>query len=124
MNDRIEHDTLGDVRVPADRRWGAQTQRSKLKFSIGGQRMPSEVIHALAIVKKAATLTNRDAGLLSAQTCALIGDVCDEIVAGGLHDEFPLVVWQTGSYRLIVEHTLPRVQGLRDTLLRKSEQFA
>jgi len=178
MNDRIEHDTLGDVRVPADRYWGAQTQRSKENFKIGGQRMPSEVIHALAILKKAAALTNRDAGLLSAQTCALIGDVCDEIVAGGLHDEFPLVVWQTGSgtqtnmnvneviarrahvlaggalgdvktlihpnddvnksqssndtfptamhiaaYRLVVEHTLPRVQALRDTLQRKSEQF-
>src|ERR1700674_3361979 len=97
MSDRIEHDTLGDVRVPADRYWGAQTQRSTQNFGIGGHRMPTEVIHALAILKKAAALTNCDAGLLSPQTCRLIGEVCDEILAGRWHDEFPLVVWQTGS---------------------------
>ena len=91
MSDRIEHDTLGDVRVPADRYWGAQTQRSTQNFGIGGHRMPTEVIHALAILKKAAALTNCDAGLLSPQTCRLIGEVCDEILAGRWHDEFPLV---------------------------------
>src|ERR1700674_2557356 len=91
MSDRIEHDTLGDVRVPADRYWGAQTQRSTQNFGIGGHRMPTEVIHALAILKKAAALTNCDAGLLSSQTCRLIGEVCDEILAGRWHDEFPLV---------------------------------
>ena len=72
MNDRIEHNTPGDVRVPADRYWGAQSQRSKENFSIGGRRLPIEVIHALAILKEAAALTSRDTGLVSAKTCALI----------------------------------------------------
>ena len=100
VSDRVEHDTLGDVYVPADRYWGAQTQRSKQNFDIGGHRMPTEVIHALAILKKAAALTNRDAGLLSPQKCRVIGEVCDEIVAGRWPDEFPLVVWQTGSGKI------------------------
>jgi len=97
MNFRIEHDTMGPVEVPADKYWGAQTQRSKDNFKIGGQKMPVEIIDAFAILKKAAALTNKDLGVLSPEKCDLIARVCDEILAGQLSEEFPLVVWQTGS---------------------------
>jgi fumarate hydratase class II len=96
---RTEKDTMGQVQVPADRYWGAQTQRSIENFDIARDtnRIPVEVIRAFAYLKKAAALTNRDAGILSKETCDLIGTVCDEILAGKLDSEFPLVVWQTGS---------------------------
>jgi fumarate hydratase, class II len=99
MEYRIEKDTMGQVEVPADRYWGAQTQRSIQNFPIARDinRMPKEVIAAFAYLKKAAALTNRDLGVLAADKCDLIGQVCDEILAGQLDDEFPLVVWQTGS---------------------------
>jgi fumarate hydratase class II len=97
MNFRIEHDTMGPVEVPAEKYWGAQTQRSKDNFKIGGHLMPVEIIDAFAILKKAAALTNRDLGVLSTEKCDLIARVCDEILAGQLSGEFPLVVWQTGS---------------------------
>lgn len=97
MEFRIEHDTMGDVSVPADRYWGAQTQRSLQNFTIGGQKMPIEVIRAFAFLKKAAALTNHELGVLSAEKAAIIGKVCDEIIHGRWDDEFPLVVWQTGS---------------------------
>ncbi|WP_425126866.1 class II fumarate hydratase [Burkholderia cepacia] len=174
---RIEHDTMGKIAVPAEVYWGAQTERSRQNFTIGGQLMPRELIRAFAIVKKAAALTNREAGVLSDDACSLIASVCDEILAGQLYDQFPLVVWQTGSgtqtnmnvnevianrahvlrggnltdekkllhpnddvnrsqssndsfptamhiaaYTLIVEHLLPRVATLCDTLARKSEE--
>lgn len=97
MSFRKEKDTIGYVDVPADKLWAAQTQRSLENFKIGGQFMPIEIIRAFAILKKAAALTNRDAGILSDEKCNLIGAVCDEILAGQHDDQFPLVVWQTGS---------------------------
>ncbi len=96
---RTEKDTMGTVQVPADAYWGAQTQRSIENFPIATDisRMPKEIIAAFAYLKKAAALTNRDAGILEAEKAALIGQVADEILAGKLTDSFPLVVWQTGS---------------------------
>jgi fumarate hydratase class II len=96
-NTRKEKDSIGYIDVPADKYWGAQTQRSTQNFRIGGQRMPREVIMAFAYLKKAAALTNVDCGVLDAEKAALITAVCDEILEGRLDDEFPLVVWQTGS---------------------------
>ena len=97
MKTRIEKDTMGSVAVPADKYWGAQTQRSKDNFKIGGQVMPAEIIWAFAILKKAAAITNVELGVLPKEKCELISQVCDEILEGKLADEFPLVVWQTGS---------------------------
>ena len=98
MTYRIEHDTLGEISVPAKQYWGAQTQRSLENFPIGpAGSMPREIIEAYAFVKKAAASTNRDLGVLSANKAALIAAVCDEILAGQMADEFPLVIWQTGS---------------------------
>ncbi|MFP4060807.1 MAG: class II fumarate hydratase [Bacteroidota bacterium] len=97
MEYRIEKDTMGEVKVPAGKYWGAQTQRSKENFKIGGQQMPLEVIHAFAYLKKAAALTNNELGVLTDEKTKLIARVCDEIVEGKLDDQFPLVVWQTGS---------------------------
>jgi fumarate hydratase class II len=97
MQFRTEKDTMGAVQVPADRYWGAQTQRSIENFKIGGQKMPIEVIHAFAFLKKAAAQANAELGVLPADKADIIGQVCDEILAGALDDHFPLVVWQTGS---------------------------
>jgi len=97
MTFRKEKDSIGYIDVPADKYWGAQTQRSIENFKIGGHQMPIEVIKAFAILKKAAAYTNRDAGVLAAEKADLIAQVCDEISAGKLDDQFPLVVWQTGS---------------------------
>ncbi len=94
---RIEKDTLGEVRVPDERYWGAQTQRSLENFKIGGQRMPTEVIRAFAVLKKAAALTNADLTDFPRTKADMIARVCDEISSGALDEEFPLVVWQTGS---------------------------
>lgn len=99
MEFRIEKDTMGEVKVPADVYYGAQTQRSIDNFRIAQDinRMPKEIIHAFAYLKKAAALTNVDAGLLTEEKSNLIGRVCDEILEGRLDAHFPLVVWQTGS---------------------------
>jgi fumarate hydratase class II len=97
MSIRIEKDTMGHVEVPADKYWGAQTQRSRENFTIGGQLMPLEVIQAFAILKKAAAYTNTEAGVLPREKADIIARVCDEILEGTLDEEFPLVVWQTGS---------------------------
>ena len=99
MEYRIEKDTMGEVKVPANVYWGAQTQRSIDNFKIAQDinRMPKEIIKAFAYLKKAAALTNLDAGVLPKEKSDLIGQVCDEIIAGKLDDQFPLVVWQTGS---------------------------
>lgn len=99
MNIRIEKDTMGPVEVPADKYWGAQTQRSINNFKIGGEksRMPIEIIRAFAILKKAAAQTNAELGVLDADKAEIIGKVCDEILKGQHDDQFPLVVWQTGS---------------------------
>ena len=97
MSDRIEHDTLGEVRVPAERLWGAQTERSRNNFRIGAERMPLALIHALARVKRACAVVNHRLGRLEAGACDLIVQVCDEILTGRHDGEFPLSVWQTGS---------------------------
>ena len=97
MSYRIEHDTMGDVKVPADKYWGAQTQRSKQNFLIGEDKMPKEIIYAFAYLKKAAAMANLECGVLPEDKMKLISQVCDEILDGKLDDQFPLVVWQTGS---------------------------
>lgn len=178
MNYRIEKDTMGPVEVPAEKYWGAQTQRSKNNFKIGGQQMPDEIIKAFAILKKAAAQANTELGVLAKEKCDIISTVCDEILAGKLDDQFPLVVWQTGSgtqsnmnvnevvanrahvimggklsdekksvhpnddvnksqssndtfptamhiaaYKMVVEHTIPNIELLRNTLDKKAKAF-
>ena len=98
MEYRIEKDTLGEVKVPSDKLWGPQTERSRNNFKIGPKAsMPIEVIHAYAILKKAAAVTNHSCGIISKEKMELISKVCDEIRSGIHDDQFPLVVWQTGS---------------------------
>jgi fumarate hydratase class II len=97
MKTRTETDTMGAVEVPADRYWGAQTQRSLEHFRIGTERMPRELIRAFGLLKKACALVNRDLGLLSPEKADAIVRAADEVIAGTLDDHFPLVVWQTGS---------------------------
>ncbi len=97
MTFRIEKDTMGEVQVPDEKYWGAQTQRSLQNFKIGGQTMPREIVYAFAILKKAAAQTNAELTDFSAEKAAAIGQACDEVLAGKLDDQFPLVVWQTGS---------------------------
>lgn len=178
MNYRTEHDTMGEVQVPAEKFWGAQTERSRNNFKIGPEAsMPHEIIEAFAYLKKAAAFTNAELGVLSAAKRDKIAKVCDEILAGELNDQFPLVIWQTGSgtqsnmnvnevisnkahlndggklgekseihpnddvnksqssndtyptamhiaaYKKVVEHTLPAVEKLRNTLHEKAEAF-
>jgi fumarate hydratase class II len=98
MDFRTEHDTMGEVQVPADKYWGAQTERSRKNFKIGPEAsMPKEIIHAFGYLKKAAALANTELNVLSAEKAKLISDSCDEVIAGQLDDQFPLVIWQTGS---------------------------
>ena len=98
MKFRTEHDTMGEVQVPEDKFWGAQTERSRNNFKIGPEAsMPPEIIEAFAILKKAAAFTNAELGILPADKREFIAGVCDEILEGKLHDQFPLVIWQTGS---------------------------
>ena len=98
MEYRIEKDTMGNVEVPADKYWGAQTQRSKNNFKIGDAgSMPKEIIRAFGYLKKAAAMANSELGVLSEKKLSLIAQVCDEILDGKLDDNFPLVIWQTGS---------------------------
>ena len=178
MKFRTEHDTMGEVQVPADKFWGAQTERSRNNFKIGSEAsMPNEIIEAFAVLKKAAAFANCDLGVLSKEKRDMIAKVCDEILEGKLNDQFPLVIWQTGSgtqsnmnvnevisnkahvnnggilgersevhpnddvnksqssndtfptamhiaaYKKVVEHTIPAVEKLRDTLEKKSREF-
>lgn len=178
MNYRIEKDTMGEVKVPEDKYWGAQTERSRNNFKIGTEgSMPVEIVHAFAILKKAAAYANESLGVLSSEKRDLIASVCDEILDNKLNEQFPLVIWQTGSgtqsnmnvnevisnrawvlkggklgekscihpnddvnksqssndtyptamhiaaYKKVVEHTLPAVKKLRDTLQLKAESF-
>lgn len=119
---RTEKDTLGPVEVPADKLWGAQTQRSYTNFKIGGQRMPLEVVYALAYVKKAAAYANCELQVLPQEKRDAIAQCCDEIVAGQLDEHFPLCVWQTGSgtqtnmnvNEVIVNRTEQRNKGMVD----------
>ncbi|HMQ67905.1 MAG TPA: class II fumarate hydratase [Ignavibacteria bacterium] len=97
MDYRTEKDTMGEVKVPSDKYWGAQTQRSIENFKIGANKMPIEVIHAFAILKKAAAEANKECNVISEDKVKLISKVADEILTGSLDDQFPLVVWQTGS---------------------------
>ena len=94
---RTETDSMGPIRVPADRYYGAQTARSLVHFSVGADTMPRPVIRAFGVLKKAAAITNRDLGLMPADRCELVGRAADEVIAGTLDDHFPLRVWQTGS---------------------------
>ncbi|MDW3650869.1 MAG: class II fumarate hydratase [Bacteroidia bacterium] len=175
---RIEKDTMGEIQVPAEKYWGAQTQRSLQNFKIGGQKMPMEVIRAFAVLKKSAALTNSELAGFSEEKAKVIQQVCEEIEAGKHDEHFPLVVWQTGSgtqsnmnvnevvanrsieimggeigskspmhpnddvnksqssndtfptamhiasYRMIVDHTLPRMRKLHATLATKAEAFS
>ena len=97
MDHRIEKDTMGEIKVPSDRYYGAQTARSLMNFKIGGDRFPRELIRALGILKKAAALTNKELGTLPAEKADLIVKAADEVIEGKLDEHFPLVVWQTGS---------------------------
>jgi fumarate hydratase class II len=97
MKTRVETDSMGEIDVPADRYWGAQTQRSLQNFKIGGHRFPRSVVRAFGIVKRASARANRTLGTLDEVRCALICRAADEVIAGTLDDHFPLVVWQTGS---------------------------
>lgn len=94
---RLESDSMGTIDVPADKYWGAQTQRSLEHFAIGNDVMPKELIHAFGILKKAAAMTNYELGLMKKETMELIVKAADEVIAGKLNDEFPLRIWQTGS---------------------------
>ncbi len=98
MKYRIEKDTMGEVQVPADKYWGAQTERSRNNFKIGpAASMPKEIIEGFAYLKKAAAYANYDLGVLPIEKRDAIAAVCDEILEGKLDDQFPLVIWQTGS---------------------------
>ena len=97
MDYRIEHDSLGEVKVPKDKYWAAQTQRSYENFKIGQEKMPREIIQAFALLKYAAAQANCELGLLDQKKAQAIEKVCDQVLAGSLDDHFPLVVWQTGS---------------------------
>ena len=101
MEYRIEHDSMGEIKVPIDRLWAAQTQRSheNFKIGVGSETMPTEIIHAFGILKKAAAITNNRLlpEKMTSEKLDAIKAACDEIIAGKLNDHFPLVVWQTGS---------------------------
>lgn len=97
MEYRIEKDTMGEVKVPADKYWAAQTERSFENFKIGGEIMPREITHAFGILKKAAAIANYNLGKLSDEKKNAIETACDEVISGKLNEHFPLVVWQTGS---------------------------
>ncbi len=99
MEYRVERDSMGEMKVPADRYWGAQTQRSKQNFVIGGEIMPREITHAFGILKKAAAIANNSIkpDRMDDKRLGAICQACDEVISGSLNDHFPLVVWQTGS---------------------------
>ncbi len=97
QNTRTETDSIGEIEVPADKYWGAQTQRSLQNFDIGTEKMPAPLIRALGIQKKAAALTNLDMGALDKNLADAITQAADKVIDGSLADQFPLAVWQTGS---------------------------
>ncbi|MDO8534790.1 MAG: lyase family protein, partial [Xanthobacteraceae bacterium] len=94
---RTETDSFGPIEVPADRYWGAQTERSLENFKIGGERLPKPIVRALGIVKRASALVNKDMGLIEAKLADAIARAAQEVIEGKLDEHFPLVVWQTGS---------------------------
>ena len=97
MRSRIERDSIGEIEVPSNKYWGAQTQRSFQNFKIGHEKIPLEIIHAFAYLKKGAAITNHHCGVLETKKKEIISRVCDEMLEGSLDEQFPLVVWQTGS---------------------------
>ena len=97
MSTRTEHDTMGNVEVPSEAYWGAQTQRSRNNFKIGGETLPQPLIYALALVKKAAAATNVSLGRIKPEQADLITQAADDVLNSKLDGQFPLVVWQTGS---------------------------
>ena len=119
MKFRIEQDTMGEVRVPADMYYGAQAARSMQNFNIGSEQIPSEVIHAFAILKKAAALVNQQLGLLSEEKAGLIVQAADEVVQGKLDAHFPLRVWQTGSGTQTNMNTNEVIANLANSLAGK-----
>lgn len=124
MDFRIEHDTMGEVRVPAQHHWGAQTQRSKDNFQIGGQRQPQEIIHAFAYLKEACAKVNADKGMLTAEQAQAVSAVCAEIRSGKWDEEFPLVVWQTGSgtqTNMNVNEVIAHLAGERGVFLHPND---
>ena len=128
MKYRIEKDTMGEVQVPADKYWGAQTERSRNNFKIGpSASMPKEIIEGFAFLKKAAAYANCDLGVLPIEKRDAIAAVCDEILAGKLDDEFPLVIWQTGSGTQsnmnVNEVVANRAQVLKGFAIGEGEQF-
>ena len=128
MNYRIEKDTMGEVQVPADKYWGAQTERSRNNFKIGtSASMPVEIIYGFAYLKKAAAYTNCDLGVLPIEKRDAIAAVCDEILTGKLDDQFPLVIWQTGSGTQsnmnLNEVIANRAQVLQGFEIGQGEQF-
>ena len=128
MKYRIEKDTMGEVQVPADKYWGAQTERSRNNFKIGlSASMPKEIIEGFAYLKKAAAYANCDLGALPIEKRDAIAAVCDEILAGNLADEFPLVIWQTGSGTQsnmnVNEVIANRAQVLKGFAIGEGEQF-
>ena len=128
MRFRIEKDTMGEVQVPADKYWGAQTERSRNNFKIGSSAsMPKEIIEGFAFLKKAAAYANCDLGVLPAEKRDAIAAVCDEILAGKLDNEFPLVIWQTGSGTQsnmnVNEVVANRAQVLKGFNIGEGEQF-
>jgi len=96
MEYRMETDSMGEIKVPVDKYYGAQTARSLMNFKIGGEKFPREIIRAFGVLKKAAALTNKELGNLSAEKAELIVKAADEVIEGKLDEHFPLVVWQTG----------------------------
>ena len=125
MEYRVEHDTMGQVQVPADRHWGAQTQRSRDNFKIGGQRQPREIITAFAYLKDACAQANAAAGKLTQEQADAISAACGEIRAGKWEEEFPLVVWQTGSgtqTNMNVNEVIAHLAGERGTALHPNDQ--
>lgn len=124
MDIRIEHDTMGEIAVPAERRWGAQTQRSLENFKIGAQRQPREIISAFAYLKEACAGANAQAGKLTEAQAAAIAQVCREIRAGTWDEEFPLVVWQTGSgtqTNMNVNEVIAHLAGERGVALHPND---
>ena len=103
MEYRIEKDTMGEVKVPADKYWGAQTERSHENFRIGGEIMPREITHAFGILKKAAAIANYNLGKLPENKLKVISEACDEVISGKLNDHFPLVVWQRWQRELLIQ---------------------
>src|SRR6186713_1660247 len=128
MSYRIEKDTMGEVQVPAEKYWGAPTERSRNNFKIGPEAsMPKEIIYAFAYLKKAAAMANHELGVLTSDKKELVAKVCDEILSGKLDNEFPLVIWQTGSGTQsnmnVNEVIANRAQVLKGFEIGEGEQF-